>query len=122
MFLSLASKSVRGFSGRMAGPPSRLATRAMATNKDGFQLVLIRHGQSTWNNENKFTGWYDCPLSDVGKQEAAAAGKLLADNKFEFDYAYTSFLKRAIRTLWFVLEETDQMHVPVQTAWQLNER
>lgn len=90
--------------------------------KEGFQLVLLRHGESTWNNENKFTGWYDCPLSAKGKIEAEAAGKLLQKNNFKFDLAYTSFLQRAIRTLWFALEETNHMHIPIRTAWELNER
>ncbi len=113
---------VKGFS--LLRQPLRAASRMASTSAKAapFQLVLIRHGESVWNNENKFTGWYDCALSEKGKKEAAAAGQLLAENKFKFDYAYTSFLKRAIRTLWYVLEETDNMHIPVQTAWQLNER
>eukprot|EP01035_Chromulina_nebulosa_P030641 gene30641-40734_t len=86
------------------------------------QLVLLRHGESTWNDENKFTGWYDCPLSSKGKAEAEAAGKLLKANEFQFDIAYTSYLQRAIRTLWYVLEETELMYIPIQPAWQLNER
>lgn len=90
--------------------------------KEGFQLVLLRHGESTWNDENKFTGWYDCPLSAKGRKEAEAAGKLLHENNFKFDLAYSSFLQRAIRTLWYTLEETNQMHIPIKTAWQLNER
>eukprot|EP00597_Dinobryon_sp_UTEXLB2267_P010518 CAMPEP_0170104414 /NCGR_PEP_ID=MMETSP0020_2-20130122/4118_1 /TAXON_ID=98059 /ORGANISM="Dinobryon sp., Strain UTEXLB2267" /LENGTH=258 /DNA_ID=CAMNT_0010328253 /DNA_START=116 /DNA_END=892 /DNA_ORIENTATION=- len=86
------------------------------------QLVLLRHGESTWNDENKFTGWYDCPLSTKGKTEAVSAGKLLKQYDFEFDVAYTSYLRRAIRTLWYVLEESDQMYIPILPAWQLNER
>jgi 2,3-bisphosphoglycerate-dependent phosphoglycerate mutase len=85
-------------------------------------LVLIRHGESTWNEENKFTGWYDCPLSEKGKKEAESAGKLLKENDFKFDIAYSSFLQRAIRTCWYCLEETGQMHIPLKTAWNLNER
>lgn len=85
-------------------------------------LVLVRHGESTWNQENKFTGWYDCPLSPAGNKEAEAAGKLLAEGKFVFDVAYTSKLKRAIRTLWHSLEQTDQMSIPIVNAWELNER
>lgn len=85
-------------------------------------VVLVRHGESTWNQENKFTGWYDCPLSEKGHVEAAAAGKLLKDNGFVFDLAFTSYLKRAIRTLWHVLETNDLMYIPIKNAWQLNER
>ena len=86
------------------------------------RIVLLRHGQSTWNLENRFTGWTDVDLSDQGRQEAAAAGKLLKEEGFEFDLVYTSVLKRAIRTLWMALDEMDQMWVPVIRAWQLNER
>lgn len=68
------------------------------------------------------SGWYDCPLSSKGKAEAEAAGKLLKANEFQFDIAYTSYLQRAIRTLWYVLEETELMYIPIQPAWQLNER
>lgn len=87
-----------------------------------YTLVLVRHGESTWNNENKFTGWYDCPLSDKGQIEAASAGKLLKDEGFKFDLAFTSYLKRAIRTLWHTMEQTDCMNIPIKNAWQLNER
>lgn len=87
-----------------------------------FHLVLVRHGESTWNDENKFTGWYDCPLSKKGEAEAIAAGKLLHENNFKFDLAYTSYLQRAIKTLWHSLEQTGQMYIPVNHAWQLNER
>ncbi len=86
------------------------------------KLVLLRHGQSQWNLENRFTGWVDVPLSELGKQEAAEAGKLLAAEGFQFDVAYTSVLKRAIKTLWIVLEELDQMWVPVYRSWRVNER
>ena len=91
-------------------------------NRLKHTLVLVRHGESTWNEENKFTGWYDCPLSKKGEQEAAAAGVLLKKEGFSFDVAYSSFLKRAIRTLWHTLEQTDCMYIPITTAWQLNER
>jgi 2,3-bisphosphoglycerate-dependent phosphoglycerate mutase len=94
----------------------------MSMAKAEHQLVLLRHGESTWNDKNLFTGWYDCPLSEKGKLEAAAAGKLLQQNNFKFDKAYSSFLQRAIRTLWFALEETNHMHIPIRTAWELNER
>jgi len=87
-----------------------------------YTLVLIRHGQSTWNKENRFTGWWDVPLSELGHEEAIAGGKLLAEEGFTFDVAYTSVLKRAIGTLWHVLEEMDLMWVPVVRAWELNER
>jgi 2,3-bisphosphoglycerate-dependent phosphoglycerate mutase len=84
--------------------------------------VLLRHGESLWNKENRFTGWVDVDLSETGAREAVAAGQLLKDGKFEFDCVYTSVLKRAIRTCWTVLSEIDQMWLPVQNAWQLNER
>ena len=86
------------------------------------KLVLLRHGESDWNKANKFTGWTDVDLSDKGKQEASAAGKLLRDEGFVFDVAYTSVLKRAIRTLWSVLDEMDLMWIPVYRSWRLNER
>jgi len=85
-------------------------------------LVLVRHGESTWNLENKFTGWVDVPLSAKGHEEAIAGGQLLKETGIKFDVAYTSLLKRAIRTLDHVLEESDQMWIPVNKAWQLNER
>jgi 2,3-bisphosphoglycerate-dependent phosphoglycerate mutase len=86
------------------------------------KIVLIRHGQSTWNLENRFTGWTDVPLSELGYKEAASAGQTLRDQKFVFDVAFTSVLKRAIKTLWITLEATDQEWIPVYRAWQLNER
>eukprot|EP00518_Triparma_eleuthera_P004419 CAMPEP_0182463846 /NCGR_PEP_ID=MMETSP1319-20130603/8016_1 /TAXON_ID=172717 /ORGANISM="Bolidomonas pacifica, Strain RCC208" /LENGTH=301 /DNA_ID=CAMNT_0024663435 /DNA_START=14 /DNA_END=919 /DNA_ORIENTATION=+ len=85
-------------------------------------LVLVRHGESTWNLENKFTGWVDVPLSPKGHEEVKAAGQLIKAEGIEVDYAFTSTLKRAIRTLWHVLEQTDQMWVPTVKAWELNER
>jgi 2,3-bisphosphoglycerate-dependent phosphoglycerate mutase len=85
-------------------------------------LVLIRHGESVWNMENRFTGWTDVPLSEKGHREAADAGRVLREEGFQFDEAYTSVLKRAIRTLWYVLEETDLMWIPVTRSWMLNER
>jgi 2,3-bisphosphoglycerate-dependent phosphoglycerate mutase len=87
-----------------------------------LQLVLIRHGESQWNKENRFTGWVDVPLSEKGREEAQAGGRLLREKGFVFDKAYTSVLKRAIKTLWIVLEEMDLMWVPVVRAWELNER
>lgn len=86
------------------------------------RLVLIRHGESQWNKENRFTGWVDIDLSEIGRKEAARAGKLLKDEGFVFDVAYTSILKRAIRTLWIALEEMNSMFVPILTSWRLNER
>ncbi len=87
-----------------------------------YKLVLIRHGQSTWNLENRFTGWTDVDLSDQGRSEAQEAGKVLRGEGFEFDLVYTSVLKRAIRTMWIVLDEMDQMWLPIVRNWRLNER
>lgn len=86
------------------------------------KLVLLRHGESTWNKENRFTGWTDVDLSERGIEEAHEAGRLLAAEGFDFDIAYTSVLKRAIRTLWIVLDEMDRMWLPVVRHWRLNER
>ncbi|ABI56672.1 2,3-diphosphoglycerate-dependent phosphoglycerate mutase [Alkalilimnicola ehrlichii MLHE-1] len=86
------------------------------------KLVLLRHGQSIWNQENRFTGWHDVDLTEKGREEAQAAGQLMKRHGLRFDYAYTSVLKRAIRTLWIGLDELDQMWIPVTKAWQLNER
>jgi len=86
------------------------------------KLVLVRHGQSDWNLENRFTGWTDVDLSDLGRQEAAEAGRLFAAEGLTFDVAYTSVLKRAIRTLWTILDEMDLMWLPVYRHWRLNER
>jgi 2,3-bisphosphoglycerate-dependent phosphoglycerate mutase len=85
-------------------------------------LVLLRHGESTWNRENRFTGWTDVDLSERGVEEAHQAGKLLKDGGYVFDVAFTSLLKRAIRTLWIVMDEMDLMWLPVQCSWRLNER
>lgn len=85
-------------------------------------LVLLRHGESTWNKENKFTGWTDVDLSEKGVQEAHESGKVLLKEKYTFDVAFTSVLKRAIRTLWIVLEDMDLMWIPVYRSWRLNER
>ena len=86
------------------------------------KIVLLRHGESTWNQENRFTGWTDVDLSKKGVQEAQEAGQLLKKEGFIFDIAYTSVLKRAIRTLWFALDEMDLMLIPVYNSWRLNER
>ena len=87
-----------------------------------FKLVLIRHGESQWNLDNRFTGWTDVDLTPAGLAEARRAGALLRDEGFDFDLAYTSVLKRAIRTLWTVLDEMDRMWLPVVKDWRLNER
>ncbi|HET8700648.1 MAG TPA: 2,3-diphosphoglycerate-dependent phosphoglycerate mutase [Nitrococcus sp.] len=86
------------------------------------RLVLLRHGQSSWNLENRFTGWQDVDLSEQGREEAYAAGGLLARYDFRFDWVYTSVLKRAIRTCWITLDVLDQLWVPVTKDWRLNER
>ena len=86
------------------------------------KLVLLRHGESAWNRENRFTGWVDVPLSARGVDEALAAGRVLKEEGYVFDLAYTSVLKRAIKTLWLVLEEMDLMWIPEVRSWRLNER
>jgi 2,3-bisphosphoglycerate-dependent phosphoglycerate mutase len=86
------------------------------------KLVLIRHGQSEWNKENRFTGWKDVDLSEQGREEARTAGQLLKAEGYTFDEAYTSVLKRAIRTLWIILDEMDLMWIPETKSWLLNER
>ena len=87
-----------------------------------YKLILVRHGQSTWNLENRFTGWTDVGLTDLGREEAHEAGKLLREGGYVFDRAYTSVLRRAIHTLWIILEEMNLEWIPVTNAWQLNER
>ncbi len=86
------------------------------------KLVLIRHGESTWNKENRFTGWTDVDLSDKGREEARAAGRLLKGEGFTFDIAYVSVLRRALNTLHFALDEMDALWIPVEKSWRLNER
>ena len=86
------------------------------------KLVLIRHGESTWNLENRFTGWTDVDLTPTGIAQAIAAGRLLRDEGWDFDLCFTSVLKRAIRTLWYVLDEMDRIWLPVVKDWRLNER
>src|SRR3954462_3562196 len=86
------------------------------------KLVLVRHGESSWNKENRFTGWTDVDLSAKGRQEALEGGQVLKREGYTFDVAYTSVLKRAIRTLWTVLDEMDLMWIPVHRSWRLNER
>jgi 2,3-bisphosphoglycerate-dependent phosphoglycerate mutase len=87
-----------------------------------IHMVLIRHGQSTWNKENRFTGWTDVDLTEQGVREAHEAGTVLREKEFTFDMAFTSVLKRAIRTLWIVLDKMDLMWIPVVNSWRLNER
>jgi len=87
-----------------------------------INLVLLRHGESTWNRENRFTGWTDVDLSEKGYEEAALAGRNLRDNGYSFDIAFVSVLRRAIRTLWLVQESMDTMWLPVEKDWRLNER
>jgi len=87
-----------------------------------MRLVLLRHGESTWNRENRFTGWTDVDLSPAGIEEARAAGRLIKSAGLDFDFAFTSVLKRAIRTLWIALDELDRMWLPVEKSWRLNER
>ncbi|MGB5287804.1 MAG: 2,3-diphosphoglycerate-dependent phosphoglycerate mutase [Ignavibacteriaceae bacterium] len=87
-----------------------------------YKVVLLRHGESTWNKENRFTGWTDVDLSEKGLQEAKKAGQVLKKEGYTFDLAYTSVLKRAIRTLWITLDEMDLMWIPVIRNWRLNER
>jgi 2,3-bisphosphoglycerate-dependent phosphoglycerate mutase len=87
-----------------------------------IKLVLLRHGESLWNKENRFTGWYDVDLSDRGRAEAEQSGRLLREAGFTFDIAYTSVLKRAIRTLWAALDALDLLWIPVIKSWRLNER
>lgn len=86
------------------------------------RLVLLRHGQSTWNQENRFTGWTDVDLTDLGREEARAAGVMLRETGDVFDIAFTSVLKRALRTCWITLDELDQLWIPMERNWRLNER
>jgi len=87
-----------------------------------YKLVLLRHGESTWNRENRFTGWTDVDLTDKGRAEAREAGRLMKAEGFHFDVAFTSVLKRAIRTLGIALDEMDRLWLPVHKSWRLNER
>jgi 2,3-bisphosphoglycerate-dependent phosphoglycerate mutase len=87
-----------------------------------YKIVLMRHGESTWNLDNRFTGWTDVDLTEKGRAEAREAGKLLKEAGLSFDLAYTSVLKRAIRTLWITLDEMDLMYLPIEHDWRLNER
>ena len=124
MFCRISSKSLTiRHAGTGSGNILHLNTTTKAlVSRTKHTLVLIRHGESTWNQLNKFTGWYDCPLSEKGHKEAAAAGELLAESGLKFDIAYTSMLQRAIRTLWYTLEKMELMYIPIVNTWKLNER
>jgi 2,3-bisphosphoglycerate-dependent phosphoglycerate mutase len=102
--------------------PSRRTRTDPAQESDVKTIVLLRHGESTWNRENRFTGWTDVDLSVKGIDEARAAGRLMLAEGYGFDVAYTSVLKRAIRTLWLAMDEMDLMWIPVLNTWRLNER
>ncbi|GAX13336.1 2,3-bisphosphoglycerate-dependent phosphoglycerate mutase [Fistulifera solaris] len=116
-FASCSAFTANGFHGNFARNKSPSTALSMA-----HTLVLVRHGESTWNQENRFTGWVDCPLNEKGIQEATSGGKILREEGFTFDKAYTSTLKRAIKTLWLILEELDLMYIPIVNLWKLNER
>lgn len=113
---SLKPSLVRN-AGTTASPSSTTSCLHMS-----HTLVLVRHGESTWNEENRFTGWYDCPLSQKGLAEAQQGAKLLKEGGFKFDMAFTSTLQRAIKTLWTILEELHLMYIPIHNTWRLNER
>ena len=100
-----------------AGPPSD-----SSLSKEMPTLVLLRHGESTWNKENRFTGWTDVDLTETGRAEAEEAGRLIAEGGYRFDIAYTSVLKRAIRTCWITLDALDLLWIPMERSWRLNER
>uniref|UniRef100_A0AC11BTV2 Phosphoglycerate mutase 2 n=2 Tax=Ovis aries TaxID=9940 RepID=A0AC11BTV2_SHEEP len=114
-----ARLSARGFhtTHPVSRPPVPTST-TMSTHR----LVMVRHGESTWNQENRFCGWFDAELSEKGTEEAKRGAQAIKDAKMEFDICYTSVLKRAIRTLWTILDGTDQMWLPVVRTWRLNER
>lgn len=103
-------------------PCSETVTVPTATAMATHRLVMVRHGESTWNQENRFCGWFDAELSEKGAEEAKRGAHAIKDAKMEFDICYTSVLKRAIRTLWTILDGTDQMWLPVVRTWRLNER
>ncbi|ETV74800.1 hypothetical protein H257_10864 [Aphanomyces astaci] len=107
---------------RTAATPRATSLWTAQGSRGKHTLVLMRHGESEWNKTNQFTGWYDAPLSAKGHEEAKAAGKAVAEAGLTFDVAYTSYLRRAIRTCWHVLEESDQIFVPIHNEWRLNER
>ena len=106
----------------VAGSPSKPASSPLNSPTTMYQLVLVRHGESTWNLENRFTGWTDVDLTPTGVDQAKNAGRLLKADGYEFDVAFTSVLKRATRTLWLCLDEMDRTWLPVVHSWRLNER
>lgn len=108
---------LKGLSKQLS-PGAPVSPATMATHR----LVMVRHGESSWNQENRFCGWFDAELSEKGAEEAKRGATAIKDAKIEFDICYTSVLKRAIRTLWTILDVTDQMWVPVVRTWRLNER
>jgi len=114
--------SGRTFATRTKSSKSTVDLEGSKTSLKAHKLVLIRHGESTWNDANLFTGWADCPLSEKGVGEAKAGGQLLKEAGLDFDVAYTSTLQRAIKTLWIALEEMDLMYLPIVNSWRLNER
>jgi len=119
--LSAVSAFSPSFMGaRVSTGLSKAATSSCLDMK--YTLVLVRHGESTWNDENRFTGWYDCPLSEKGLKEAHDGAKLLNEAGYSFDVAYTSTLQRAIKTLWVILEEMHLMYIPIINTYRLNER
>jgi len=101
---------------------ARLDPAIVGYARSMIKLVLLRHGESTWNKENRFTGWTDVDLTDTGREEAAVAGRLLKEGGYEFDVAYTSVLTRAIRTLFIALDELNRLWITVHKSWRLNER
>ena len=107
---------------RQQVPHTSSSSSSSTTELFSHKLVLVRHGESTWNDLNIFTGWADAPLNAKGLHEAAQGGQLLKAGGYTFDVAYTSVLKRAIKTLWIVLEELDLMYIPIVNTWRLNER
>ncbi|KAG7367025.1 phosphoglycerate mutase family protein [Nitzschia inconspicua] len=124
--ISLLS-AVSAFAPAFTGKPlstgfSKAALSSPTALEMKYTVVLVRHGESTWNDENRFTGWYDCPLSEAGLKEAHEGAKLLKSEGYTFDVAYTSTLQRAIKTLWIILEELHLMYIPIVNTWRLNER
>ena len=124
--MTIPPRQVTQLSEKLVSDDTSAITRPVdlhcGSHKDINKLVLLRHGQSEWNRENRFTGWTDVDLSPRGVEEAHIAGRLLKEAGFVFDMAFTSVLKRAIRTLWIMLDEMDLMWIPVHRCWRLNER
>jgi len=122
LFLSSVSAFAPSFFGTRLSNNGLSGLRSQSCLEMKYTVVLVRHGESTWNDENRFTGWYDCPLSEAGLKEAKSGAQLLKTEGFSFDVAYTSTLRRAIKTLWIILEENDLMYIPIINTWRLNER